>query len=111
MSSAAVPAGMVKLVSAEGFEFVVDQEAASVSNTIKNMLSSGGLGVGGGAHPVRRWRQRAALASRASNSHTHAGTGTFIESEQGEIRFPEISTAVLEKVCQYFYYRLKYANT
>lgn len=32
----------VKLISAEGFEFVVDYDAACVSNTIKNMLSSQG---------------------------------------------------------------------
>ena len=32
----------VKLISAEGFEFVVDYQAACVSNTIKNMLSSSG---------------------------------------------------------------------
>lgn len=32
----------VKLISAEGFEFVVDYDAACVSNTIKNILSSQG---------------------------------------------------------------------
>lgn len=32
----------VKLISAEGFEFIVDYQAACVSNTIKNMLSSTG---------------------------------------------------------------------
>ena len=32
----------VKLISAEGFEFIVDYQAACVSNTIKNMLSSSG---------------------------------------------------------------------
>ncbi len=32
----------VKLISAEGFEFVVDYDAACVSNTVKNMLSSQG---------------------------------------------------------------------
>lgn len=32
----------VKLISAEGFEFIVDHDAACVSNTIKNMLSSQG---------------------------------------------------------------------
>ena len=32
----------VRLISAEGFEFVIDYEAACVSNTIKNMLSSQG---------------------------------------------------------------------
>lgn len=32
----------VKLISAEGFEFIIDYEAACISNTIKNMLSSEG---------------------------------------------------------------------
>lgn len=32
----------VKLISAEGYEFIVDHDAACVSNTIKNMLSSQG---------------------------------------------------------------------
>lgn len=32
----------VKLISAEGFEFVVDKEAAMVSQTIRNMLTSPG---------------------------------------------------------------------
>jgi hypothetical protein len=33
----------VKLVSAEGFEFIIDRKAATVSNTLRNMLSSSGL--------------------------------------------------------------------
>ena len=33
----------VKLVSAEGFEFIIDRKAAIVSNTLRNMLSSSGL--------------------------------------------------------------------
>ena len=33
----------VKLISAEGFEFIVDYQAACVSTTIKNMLSSSGM--------------------------------------------------------------------
>ncbi|XP_073309786.1 uncharacterized protein [Primulina huaijiensis] len=33
---------MVKLISAEGFEFVIDKKAAMVSQTIRNMLSSPG---------------------------------------------------------------------
>jgi transcription elongation factor B subunit 1 len=31
----------VKLTSAENFEFIVDYKAACVSNTIRNMLTSG----------------------------------------------------------------------
>lgn len=33
----------VKLISAEGFEFVIDRKAAMVSNTIRNMLTSPGF--------------------------------------------------------------------
>jgi len=40
--SAADEKKTVKLISAEGFEFVVSYDAACVSNTIKNMLSSQG---------------------------------------------------------------------
>ncbi|KAJ8769239.1 hypothetical protein K2173_001829 [Erythroxylum novogranatense] len=67
----------VKLISAEGFEFVIDKEAAMVSQTIRNMLTS---------------------------------PGGFSETEHREVTFPEISTTILEKICQYFYWSLQYAN-
>uniref|UniRef100_A0A453HSE8 SKP1 component POZ domain-containing protein n=1 Tax=Aegilops tauschii subsp. strangulata TaxID=200361 RepID=A0A453HSE8_AEGTS len=35
--------GVVKLISAEGFEFVIDKKAAMVSNTLRNMLTSPGI--------------------------------------------------------------------
>lgn len=73
-----MPKSTVKLVSAEGFEFIIDYKAACVSNTIRNMLSS---------------------------------QGSFTETELGEVKFPEISTPILEKVCQYFYYKLRYQNS
>ena len=37
-------------------------------------------------------------------------TGQFAESS-GEIRFPEINAAILEKVVQYFYYKVRYTNS
>merc|ERR1719164_138804 len=37
-------------------------------------------------------------------------SGQFAES-RGEIRFPEISTDILEKVIQYFHYKVKYTNS
>ncbi|KAL6579704.1 hypothetical protein OROMI_007728 [Orobanche minor] len=67
----------VKLISAEGFEFVIDKKAAMVSQTIRNMLTS---------------------------------PGGFAETEHGEVTFPEISTTILEKICQYFYWSLQYAS-
>ncbi|GAX84147.1 hypothetical protein CEUSTIGMA_g11570.t1 [Chlamydomonas eustigma] len=73
-----MPKSTVKLVSREGFEFIIDYKAACVSNTIRNMLSS---------------------------------QGSFTETELGEVKFPEIPTPILEKVCQYFYYKLRYQNS
>ncbi|KAK9734754.1 hypothetical protein RND81_04G161000 [Saponaria officinalis] len=67
----------VKLISCEGFEFVIDKKAAMVSQTLRNMLTS---------------------------------TGSFAETEHGQVTFPEISATILEKICQYFYWSLQYAS-
>jgi transcription elongation factor B subunit 1 len=72
-----MPHKTVKLISADGFEFIVDYQAAIVSKTIKNMLSS---------------------------------TGSYTETETGEVRFGDISAPILEKVCQYFYFRLRHEH-
>lgn len=37
-------------------------------------------------------------------------SNSFVEGK-GEIEFPEISTAVLEKVIQYMHYKVKYHNS
>ena len=37
-------------------------------------------------------------------------SGQFAES-RGEIRFPEISACILEKVIQYLYYKVRYTNS
>jgi transcription elongation factor B subunit 1 len=39
----------------------------------------------------------------------HVCAGEFVESD-GEIRLTEITTPVLEKVIEYFYYKLRYDN-
>ena len=65
----------VKLISAEGHEFYLDRKCATLSGTIKAMLS-----------------------------------GHFAESS-GEVKFPEISTPILEKVIQYFYYKHRCTNS
>ncbi|CAK9326997.1 unnamed protein product [Citrullus colocynthis] len=67
----------VKLISAEGFEFIIHKDAAMVSQTIRNMLTS---------------------------------PGNFAESQHREVTFPEISTTILEKICQYFYWNLQFAS-
>ncbi|EGF78491.1 hypothetical protein BATDEDRAFT_7508, partial [Batrachochytrium dendrobatidis JAM81] len=68
----------VKLVSADGFEFVLDRKYAMASGTIKSMLSSPGM---------------------------------FTESLQNEIQFRDIKAVILEKVCRYLYYKVRYANS
>lgn len=37
--------------------------------------------------------------------------GSFAETELGEVTFPEISTTILEKICQYFYWSMQYARS
>lgn len=55
----------VKLVSAEGYEFIVDYKAACVSNTIRNMLSSQGAPVGR-ANPYRMLARQWPLGAKLS---------------------------------------------
>ncbi|CAG8487787.1 9222_t:CDS:2 [Ambispora leptoticha] len=72
------PSEYVKLISSDGFEFIIARQAALCSGTIKNMLSS---------------------------------PGQFQESERNEINFRDIKAVILEKVCQYLYYKVKYTDS
>lgn len=67
----------VKLISAEGNEFLVEKiVAANGSEMLKSMLE-----------------------------------GNFRESEHNVVRFPEISSRVLEKLIEYLYYKSKYEQS
>jgi transcription elongation factor B subunit 1 len=66
----------VTLVSAEGFEFVIERRCANVSGTIRAML-----------------------------------TGSYSETKDNYITFPEISTTILEKVIEYFHYKVRYSHS
>ncbi|KAI8585739.1 hypothetical protein HDU87_007368 [Geranomyces variabilis] len=68
----------VKLVSSDGFEFIIDRKCAMASGTIKNMLSS---------------------------------PGQFTESVQNTVNFRDIKAVILEEVCKYLYYKVRYTNT
>merc|ERR1712137_1131411 len=70
----------VKPISSEGHVFIVDKRAANISGTIKSILGSG-------------------------NQHAK-----FAEEEEGKVKFDDIPTHILEKVIQYFYFKLKYTN-
>eukprot|EP00736_Rhodelphis_marinus_P008647 Rmarinus@m.23876 len=54
--------------------------------------------------------RKAAMISSTIKSILTA-TSTFREEQTNEVRFPEISADILEKVCQYFYYKLKFSNS
>mmetsp|Transcript_53929 Transcript_53929/g.128187 ORF Transcript_53929/g.128187 Transcript_53929/m.128187 type:complete len:100 (+) Transcript_53929:262-561(+) len=68
----------VTLISAEGFEFVVERRCALMSGTIKAMLT---------------------------------GPVSFAETKENTVRFPEIPTAILEKVVEYFHYKVRYSTS
>ena len=60
------------------------------------------------------------LARACSGSHLdllcgHAAlrpalAGNFVESQNNEVKFPEINAKILEKTVQYFYYKQRHTN-
>ncbi len=72
---------MVRLISKEGHEFIASRECCMASGTIRTLLTGPG-----------NWKE-----TEGSSMPT--------------IHFEEISTSVLEKVLQYFYYKHKYDHT
>ena len=56
------------------------------------------------------WGRAAPVISRGRDGRS-TRAGAFTETELGEVKFPEISAPILEKVCQYFYYKLRYQNS
>jgi len=52
--------------------------------------------------------KKAALVSGTIKSMLEGG---FSEAENRRVAFQDISTPILEKIVQYFYYKLKYTNS
>lgn len=52
--------------------------------------------------------EAACVSNMIKNLMTSAGG--FSELESNKIKFPEIRGPILEKVCQYFYYKLRHTN-
>jgi len=71
---------VVKLISKEGDEFIVDRDCVMASGTIRAMLTGPGM-----------WKE----------------TTTAIP----EIQFESITTSILERVIQYFYYKKRFDHT
>ncbi|XP_002167183.1 elongin-C [Hydra vulgaris] len=68
----------VKLISSDGYEFIIKREHALTSGTIKAMLS---------------------------------GPALFEENDTNEVQFREIPSHILEKICTYFAYKVRYTNS
>ena len=74
----------IKLVSADGTELFLERQIAiSTSATLAAMLTGGGPGEG----------------------------VSFRESEEGVVRFPDISGPVLEEVVRYMHYKVENENS
>ena len=61
--------------------------------------------------PARHATRAPGFAFKPTCFHTHLSTrfpGGFTEAEARRVTFPEIPGVVLERVCQYFYYKLQY---
>ncbi|KAJ2850511.1 hypothetical protein IWW36_001828 [Coemansia brasiliensis] len=73
---------LVRLLSGDGFSFVISKKAADMSPTLKNMLEM-----------------------------TRGGTDVaFSEALSSQIQLPEIRGKVLERVCQYLIYKYRYSD-
>ena len=86
----------VKLVSSDGFEFIIARKCAMASGTIKNMLSSPGRS----CHPL-------SLKVNSQNlfkmkSHLEISSNTLSVMNRA---------IILEKVCKYLYYKTRHANS
>ncbi|PIA13627.1 transcription elongation factor B polypeptide 1 [Coemansia reversa NRRL 1564] len=75
---------LVKLTSGDGFDFIISKNIAEQSPTLKNMLE----------------------ISRGGISNDMA----FTEALTNQIRLPEIRGKTLEKVCQYLFYKYRFAD-
>ncbi|KAJ2374350.1 elongin C [Coemansia sp. RSA 2607] len=75
----------VRLVSGDGFSFIVPRSVAEQSATIRNMLDT-------------------------TRSASLGSTAVFTEALTGEVTFPDIKGKILEKVCQYLLYKKRFAN-
>ena len=40
-----------------------------------------------------------------------SGPGQFLENETNQVKFKEIPSHILQKLCMYFNYKVKYANS
>ncbi|KAJ2355016.1 elongin C, partial [Coemansia sp. RSA 2618] len=74
----------VKLISGDGFSFIIDKVVDEQSPTLKNMLDTSRGGI--------------------------SGDVMFTEALSNQIQLPEIRGSTLEKVCQYLFYKYQFVD-
>ena len=84
----------VKLISEDGHEFYIKREYAITSGTIRAMLSG-----------------KITFLFNILLTSFILGPGDFTEKENNEVNFREIPSHVLQKVCHYFMYKVRYTNS
>ncbi|KAI8800712.1 BTB/POZ protein, partial [Cladochytrium replicatum] len=87
----------VKLISVDGFEFVIDPKCAMSSGTIKNMLSSPG-------------QFTESLQSEITFRDIKGSVLSIFTPFVGEDSFG-CRAVVLERVCQYLHYKGRHTNS
>jgi uncharacterized protein (DUF169 family) len=45
------------------------------------------------------------------HNHLNILGGMFVEGREGRVNLEDLTPAILERVCQYFYYKLRYTQT
>ncbi|KAL9539385.1 hypothetical protein MBANPS3_010292 [Mucor bainieri] len=98
----------VKLISSDGFEFVIHREAAIRSGTIKNMLCGPGL------FATRKNPRDPAAVNIAYkfNSENPSITRSHLEtSSKRSIYKIDDEASILEIVCRYLYYKWQYEGS
>ncbi|KAG5461526.1 MAG: BTB/POZ protein [Olpidium bornovanus] len=90
----------VKLISADGLEFIIDRKCAMASGTMKNMLSSPGASGSFFTNPL--------CPALSPVPFVWGSSPAGFEKKVGKAEKEGLGAIILEKVCQYLYYKVRY---
>jgi len=112
------PTQYVRIISGDKHVYIVERRIAMVSGLIRTMLSNcafrlraaglGGGGAGGGLvgravdTPTQTHKH-----TRNNDARTQVHSAAAFKETGGELDFPEIPAATLEKVIEYFHYKVR----
>ncbi|KAI7174483.1 hypothetical protein KC316_g6184 [Hortaea werneckii] len=103
MASGSSETDYVTLISNDGFSFVVQRSAATISPMVRKMLDPQSMCFFLSPSPYLPTYQRQGTTVLIWITLGNS-TGMFMEAKNNIVRFDNINGIVLEKVCEYFYY-------